>query len=167
MITKENLISAYFIDNERQNIEVITTSEDGKKAVPTIIPFDENNHMFKELMSIITLDQLHEDTYQKKKEEKKEFEKMALRIAKKSGLVFDEHKLDTKFYPVLVKAIFEDKENEDHLFALKLALFELEGIRNSKDEEKKRELRQSKNKIEVLKIAIDIISPPTDTSLLQ
>ena len=33
MITKENLISAYFIDNERQNIEVITTSEDGKTDV--------------------------------------------------------------------------------------------------------------------------------------
>ena len=29
MITKENLISAYFIDNERQNIEVLTRSEDG------------------------------------------------------------------------------------------------------------------------------------------
>ena len=48
MITKENLISAYFIDNERQNIEVLTRSEDGTKAIPTIIPFDENNHLFKQ-----------------------------------------------------------------------------------------------------------------------
>ena len=154
MITKENLISAYFIDNERQNIEVITTSEDGKKAIPTIIPFDKNNHMFKELMSIITLDQLHEDTYNKKKEEKKQFEEMAMRIAKKRGLVFDERKLDTKFYPVLIKALFEDVENEDHLFALKLAMFEIKQIRNSKDTENKKKLRQSKNKIEVLKIAL-------------
>ena len=158
MITKENLISAYFIDNERQNIEVITTSEDGKKAIPTIIPFDKNNHMFKELMSIITLDQLHEDTYNKKKEEKKQFEEMAMRIAKKSGILFDEKKIETKFYPSLIKAIFEDKENEDHLFALKLALFEVEEIRNSTDNENKQKLRQAKNKIEVLKIAFDLMS---------
>ncbi len=167
MITKENLISAYFIDNERQNIEVITRSEDGKKAIPMIFPFDENNHMFKELMAIITLDKLHEDTYQKKKEEKKAFEEMTMRIAKKNGLVFDEQKLDTKFYPSLVKAIFEDKENEDHLFALKLAIFELPAVRDSKDEQKKKELRQSTNKIDVIKIASDIISPPVDTTILQ
>ena len=32
------------------------------------------------------------------------------------------NRLDTKFYPVLVKAIFEEAENEDHLFALKLGI---------------------------------------------
>ena len=154
MITKENLISAYFIDNERQNIEVLTRSEDGSKVIPTIIPFDENNHLYKELISIITVDKLHEDTYQKKKTEKKDFEDMVMRIAKKRGLVFDERKLDTKFYPVLIKALFEDVENEDHLFALKLAMFEIKQIRNSKDTENKKKLRQSKNKIEVLKIAL-------------
>ena len=154
MITKENLISAYFIDNERQNIEVLTRSDDGTKVVPTIIPFEENNVLFKELTSIITVDKLHEDTYQKKKTEKKDFGDMVMRIAKKRGLVFDERKLDTKFYPVLIKALFEDVENEDHLFALKLAMFEIKQIRNSKDTENKKKLRQSKNKIEVLKIAL-------------
>ena len=54
--------------------------------------------------------------------------------------------------------IFNDTENEDHLFALKLALFEVDKIRNSKDNEGKKKLRQSKNKIEVLKIAIDLMS---------
>ena len=49
MITKENLISAYFIDNERKNIEVLTRSVDGQFVIPTILPFDENNHLFKDL----------------------------------------------------------------------------------------------------------------------
>jgi len=158
MITKENLISAYFIDNERKNIEVLTRSEDGQFVIPTILPFDENNHLFKELNAVITVDKLHEDTYQKKQQEKKDFEAMTMRIAKKRGLIFDENKLDTKFYPTLVKAIFEDGENEDHLFALKLALFEVGKIRDSKDIEVKKKLRQSKNKIEVLKIAFDLMS---------
>ena len=157
MITKDNLISAYFIDNDRKNIEVLTKSEDGKQVIPTIMPFDETDSKFIELNAIVTLDQLHENTYQKKKEEQKDFEDLAMTIAKKNGLVFDENKLDTKFYPTLVNAMFNNVENEDHLFALKLALFELEKIRDSKNDELKKKLRQSKNKIELLKLAIELI----------
>tara|TARA_B110001452_G_scaffold238388_1_gene218818 strand:- start:45 stop:521 length:477 start_codon:yes stop_codon:yes gene_type:complete len=157
MITKDNLISAYFIDNDRKNIEVLTKSEDGKQVIPTIMPFDETDSKFIELNAIVTLDQLHENTYQKKKEEQKDFEDLAMTIAKKNGLVFDENKMDTKFYPTLVNAIFKNVENEDHLFALKLALFELEKIRDSKNDELKKKLRQSKNKIELLKLAIELI----------
>lgn len=158
MITKENIISAYFIDDARENIEVLIRSEDGTKVIPTIIPFDENNSLYKELNAIVSVDKLHEDTYQKKQAEKKDFEDMVMRIAKKRGLLFDELKLDTKFYPVIVKALFEDEENDDHLFALKLALFEVGKIRDSKNSEGKKKLRQAKNKIELLKIAIDLMS---------
>ena len=157
MITKENIISAYFIDDARENIEVLIRSEDGTKVIPTIIPFDENNSLYKELNAIVSVDKLHEDTYQKKQAEKKDFEDMVMRIAKKRGLVFDELKLDTKFYPAVVKALFEDEENDDHLFALKLALFEVGKIRDSKNSEGKKKLRQAKNKIEVLKIAFDLM----------
>ena len=59
MFNKDNFIAASFIDNDRKNIEVLTKSDDGKKLIPTIIPYDENNHMFKELMELITIDKLH------------------------------------------------------------------------------------------------------------
>ena len=157
MITKENLIGAYFIDNDRKNIEVLTTSEDKKQIIPFILPFDENNISFKELTSIITVDDLHENTYQKKKDEQKIFEKKVIEIAKKDGLLVDDTKIDSKSYNKLVKAIFEQGDNEDQLFALKIALFELPGIRDSKDDELKKKLRQTKNKIDTLKIAFDIV----------
>ena len=156
MITKENLIGAYFIDNDRKNIEVLTTSEDKKQIIPTILPFDENNPMFKELTSIITVDQLHENTYQKKKDEQKIFETKVMEIGKKDGLLVDDTKIDSKSYNKLVKAIFEQGENEDQLFALKIALFELPDIRDSKNDELKKKLRQSKNKIDTLKIAFEL-----------
>ena len=159
MITKENLIGAYFIDEDRKNIEVLTTSdEDKKQVIPTIMPFDENNIMFKELMSVITVDDLHENTYQKKKEEQKIFETKVIEIAKRDGLVIDGERVDQNSFQKLVKAIFEQGNNEDHLFALKLALFELPEIRDSKNEELKKKLRQSKNKIDTLKFAFDIVS---------
>ena len=158
MITKENLIGAYFIDNDRKNIEVLTTSEDKKQVIPFIMPFDENNPSFKELMSVITVDDLHENTYQKKKEEQKIFETKVIEIAKRDGLVIDGERVDQNSFQKLVIAIFEQGENEDHLFALKLALFELPAIRDSKNEELKKKLRQSKNKIDTLKFAFDIVS---------
>ena len=157
MITKENLIGAYFIDDDRKNIEVLTTSEDKKQVIPFIMPFDENNPSFKELISIITVDDLHENTYQKKKAEQKIFEQKVIEIAKKDGLMLDDTRIDSNSYNKLVKAVFEQGENEDQLFALKIALFELPSIRDSKDEELKKKLRQTKNKIDTLKIAFDIV----------
>jgi hypothetical protein len=156
MITKENLIGAYFIDNDRKNIEVLTTSEDKKQIIPTIMPFDENNHMFKELTSVITVDDLHENTYQKKKDEQKIFEEKVMQIAKKDGLLLDDTKIDSTSYNKITKAIFEQGENEDQLFALKLAIFELPAIRDSKNDELKKKLRQSKNKIDTLKVTFEI-----------
>ena len=158
MITKENLIGAYFIDNDRQNIEILTTSEDKKQIIPTIIPFDENNPSFKELTSVISVDDLHENTYQKKKDEQKIFETKVMEIAKRDGLVVDDERIDQNSFQKLIKAIFEQGENEDHLFALKLALFELPAIRDSKNDELKKKLRQSKNKIDTLKFAFEITS---------
>ena len=157
MLTKENLIGAYFIDNDRKNIEVLTLSEDKTKVIPTIMPFDENNNSFKELNSIVSVDQIHENTYIKKKEEQKIFEQKVIEIAKKDGLLVDDTRIDSNSFNKLVTAIFEQGENEDHLFALKLSLFELAAIRDSKNDDLKKKLRQSKNKIDTLKVAFDIV----------
>jgi len=58
---------------------------------------------------------------------------------------------------MLVKSIFEDEDNEDHLFAIKIALFELEKIRNSKNDDIKKKIRQAKTKIEALQAAFELI----------
>ena len=155
MITKDNFITAYFIDNQRKNIEVLLKGDN--KVYSHILEYDTEHPDCQQLLKIITLDDLHENTHNRLKEQKKEFEEMVMRVARTKGLIFDENKLDTRFYPTLVKSIFQDEENEDHLFALKLALFEVKEIRDSKDNECKKKLRQSKNKIEVLKIAFDLV----------
>ena len=171
LIRKDNYITAYFIDNERKNIEILLRNDDGVTVNPHIIEYDIKNQDCLKLLKLCPLDDLHKNTYEKKMGEKKGFEEMVMRIAKRDGLVFDELKLDTKFYPTLVKAIFEENETgdelgalkslkknaqEDHLFALKLALFEVEKIRDSKDVELKKKLRQAKTKIEALKTAFEI-----------
>ena len=72
------------------------------------------------------LDQLHEQTYQKIKTERKQFEDSVVRIAKKEGLIFDDvldgSKMGVKSYPLIVNTLFEDNENEDHLFGFKTCI---------------------------------------------
>ena len=161
MLTKEllstNLITAYFIDNERKNIEVLTSTPNKKEVNAMIIPFNEDNEDYKNLIEYIDLDKLHEITYQKIKNDRAEFEAQIVDIAKKEGLIFDQNKIDKKFYPYLVKSIFEDKGNADHLFALKLALFEIDDVRDSDNMEQKTAIRKSKTKIEAIQAAINCL----------
>jgi len=156
MISEANYITAHFIDNERKNIEVILKDEEETKVYPYILEYNPDNPICKELLEICSLDQLHENTWEKKKDERKNYEDQVIRIAKKEGLIMDKYKLDTKFFPLLVKAIFED-EHPDHLFALKIGLFEVEKIKNAKNDNAKKRLRQSKTKIGALKAAFDIM----------
>jgi len=105
----------------------------------------------------MNLDQLHESTYQRVKNERRLFEEQVIRIAQKDGLIMDSERIDTKFYPTLVTSLFEDQDNADHVFALKLALFELDAIKNSENEEAKKELRKSKDKLDILSAAIQCL----------
>lgn len=157
MFNKDNFIEASFIDNERQNIEILTKSEDGKTVIPTVIPYDENNDMFKELMTIKTIDQLHEDTHNKKKEESRLFKEEMLRIAKQDGIIGMELDGD-KYFANIVDAVIKKQDDEDHLFALKIAVFEnIKQINESDDVEGKKKIRQAKNKIELFRAVFDMI----------
>ena len=48
--------------------------------------------------------------------------------------------------------------DEDEMFALKIALFEVDKIKDSKNLDGKKALRKSKTRIELLKGAIDLYS---------
>jgi len=157
MLNKDNFIEASFIDNERQNIEILTKSEDGKTVIPTVIPYDENNYMFKELMTIKTIDQLHEDTHNKKKEEGRLFKEEMLRIAKQDGIIGMELNGD-EYFANIIDAVIKKQDDEDHLFALKIAVFEnIKQINESDDVEGKKKIRQAKNKIELFRTVFDMI----------
>ena len=161
---KENFIDAYFIDEDRQNIEVLQKSEDGKKIIPTIIAFEKPDETGKtstgnmeKLKEVMSVDDLHERTYQKKKDERKLFEEKIMEIAKKDGVVLDEQKVDPKHFPSVLNAIINEDTNEDHLFAIKLALFEVDKIRDSENAELKGAIRKSESKSEAMMYALKII----------
>ena len=82
-----------------------------------------------------------------------------MRIAEKDGLILQTEgkAIHTNFYPKVLSAVLEDIDNVDHVFALKLALFENAGISDSKNDDAKKKLRAAKNKLDVLKSAIEIL----------
>lgn len=155
---KEHFITAYFVDNERTQITILSTDEEtSKKVIETTIEYDMEHPWCQALFKIIDLDGLHETTYQKNQSERKSFEEMVLRIAKKEGLIVETNKADSKFFNMMINSIFNHKEDDkESLFALKIALFELDFIKDSKDKEKKAELRKAQTPIEVLQVAFSM-----------
>ena len=131
---KDNFLTAYFVDNERQNIEIQTTTEDKKSVFTTIIPFKEENPQYQALNKFMTLDQLHESTHEKTKTEHELYKEQALKYAKDAGLVGNEIAKDN-YFSEIVKLITEE----------------------STDIEKKKLIRQSKTKTDLLYNALSII----------
>jgi hypothetical protein len=145
--------NAYFIDSERENIKV--TFLDGEVEIPHIMPFDETEADWSNLMKVTSIDDIHEATAAFVKGERKSFEQTVILIAKKEGLIFTPTSGETKKWPALVKTLI-DTVNDEDLFALKLALFELEQVRSSTDTALKTKLRKSKTKFDVLRAAFEI-----------
>ena len=82
---KENLIEATFVNDDRTIIEVLFTSDNTARSA--IIEYDTNHPDFQALMKVISVDDLHEMTWQKKKDERKSFENEVKLIAEKEGLI--------------------------------------------------------------------------------
>tara|TARA_B100000085_G_scaffold263527_1_gene269619 strand:- start:697 stop:1200 length:504 start_codon:yes stop_codon:yes gene_type:complete len=156
MLTKDNFYTAYFIDNERKNIEVLLKRPDFKSGNLSlesyIIPFNEDNGEYKKLLEVCSLDQLHENTWEKKKVEREDFVMQVKKIAEEEGLIKKiVENVDPNFFNLLFDFLLSDKqEHIDRLFNFKIFMFEQEIVKNSKNEEIKTAIRKSKTPLEAL-----------------
>jgi hypothetical protein len=158
MFNEENFITANFIDNERKTIEVLLKSDDGTAVNPYILEYDVDNSICQELLKLCSLDQLHENTYSKKQEERKAFVNQVKTIAQKEGLI--KHiieEVNPKFIELMMDFLLSNKkEHIDRLFNFKIYLFEQDIVKNCKDQSLKSAIRKSKTPLEALKIYIKL-----------
>ena len=158
MFNEENFITAHFIDNERKNIEVLLKSEDETAVNPYILEYDVDNPICQELLKLCSLDQLHENTYTKKQEERKVFVNQVKKIAQKEGLI--KHiieEVNPKFIELMMDFLLSNKkEHIDRLFNFKIYLFEQDIVKNCKDQSLKSSIRKAKTPLEALKIYIQL-----------
>jgi len=157
MISEENFITAHFIDNERKNIEVILKDDDETKVYPYILEYNPEHSIYKELLKVCSLDKLHENTWEKKKVERKDFESMVKRVAQKDGLLKKIiESVDSEFMTLMMDFLLSGKqEHIDRLFNFKIFLFEQDIVKHA-EENKKTAIRKSKTPLEALKIFIQI-----------
>ena len=159
MIDPKKIYTAHYIDNEQKTLEVMLGTDQPGVFENMVIPYDPTEDNCKSVLGVINDDQLMENTYTRRKAEKQAFIDLAVSVAKEDNVDLDPVLLesDSGYWPKFVSVLFTDIENEDHLFALKLALFENEKIRSSEDTDLKAELRQGKTKKDVLLAALKII----------
>ena len=156
-ITETNYITAHFIDNERKNIQVLLKSDDETSVYTYIIAYNPDDPICQEFLKLCSLDQLHENTYIKKQEERKDFVNQVKRIAQKEGLLKTIiENVDSEFMTLMLDFLLSDKkEHIDRLFNFKIFLFEQDIVKNA-EENKKTAIRKSKTPLEALKIFITL-----------
>jgi hypothetical protein len=150
---EHKFIRAHFIDNSREHI-CVTFEQEDESVIEHIMPHDETDSDWADLMKETTVDDLHRVTSDYIKEQRKSFESTVMLIAEKEGLI---QAKDTKPWVSIVKMIFAGEANEEELFALKLALFEVSKIRGSSNTAVKTQLRKSKTKSTVLGFAFQLV----------
>jgi len=144
--TKENFITARYLDNDKRTVEVLYT-ENGE-TVSHVMQHDNSHPDFKKLLEITTINDLHSNTVAFIKSSQKDFREHISRIASvelkqvKAGL-------NTPFYKELTNFLFEyDDDKKEELFNLKLFVFEKEEVKNSQDTESKAAMRKAQTPLD-------------------
>lgn len=162
-ILEKQFITAHFIDNERTQIEIVTLEHlDGRETITTVIPYDETHPWCQDLLKVCSLDTLHSNTWTKINKEKKEFEKMAMQIAEKAGIITQmKENISSNALIMLEKYIFEFEESfpktaTEELFNFKLWLFKIDSVKNCENDEIKTKIRKAKSPKEALQAVFEI-----------
>jgi len=155
-----DLLTAHFTDNERTNICSLWVCQDTNTIHEMHIEAKDGDHWYDDLITHLSLDDIHENTYKWMQQQSEELQNTVIDIAKKNGWIYDLEDLDTQIYKAVVKAVFLDDfdpiKHKEQLFFLKMELFETNMVKNSKDRELKKQLRLSTDLISCIEVACKI-----------
>tara|TARA_A100001035_G_C27766672_1_gene494019 strand:- start:281 stop:769 length:489 start_codon:yes stop_codon:yes gene_type:complete len=149
-------VNARFSNDQRTIVKSFWT--DGNETQEQTIEAKDGDANWIDLLTHISIDQLHENTYAYIKATQRAFEATALQIARNKGILKD-YKDKTVINDVMMEILFnkdDSSESKNTLFVFKLKLFELDFIKNCKTRQLKSKLRKAENVREALKVAIDI-----------
>ena len=122
--------TAHFTDNERTVIEVYW-EKDGVIRTENI-PAKAGDTRYKNLMTHLNIDQLHENTYKYIRVQDEAYQNDVIVAAKERGLIYDVNSINSNIYKALVETLlapFDPVEDKEKLFMTKLQIFEVEAIK--------------------------------------
>lgn len=151
MIEGHKLIEAHFINNERTQIEVYWQNKDDEVRVE-YCQADESDEVYTWLLTQMSIDDLHEATALHIREQDAIYREAVIEVAKADGLMFDKRTGMTETAELFTDALFnfdEDKQKE-LLFQIKLRVFEMDAVKNTKKTASKTKIRKAKTILEVV-----------------
>lgn len=154
-----NLLTAHFSNNERTTVEVYWCDDKGEDIQVEYIEANEKDAAWQDLITHISIDQLHENTYKHIRKQNDMFEKQVIAIAKKNGMVHDINTDRGAALKVATETLFKEfseEELKENLFVYKLNLFENEVIKSSKDRTLKSAIRKAKTIVEATLAACEL-----------
>ena len=140
-------ISARFADNEKTIIESSWIDKDGVTAIE-VIEAKEGDWMFDQLLTVTTIDLIHENTVKFIRESREAFEDLVKDIAEKDGLTFKDLAQDEAF-DLVIDTITQETDSES-MFKFKLKMFDAPAVKNCKDRTLKADIRKAKTIAEVI-----------------
>ena len=157
-------ITAHFTNNERTTCEIIwrdanEKSETYDQVFAAICEASDDDAQWKELLTIVDIDQIHENTYKFIKEQDEILQKSIMGVARERGMLYDVDSVNSELYKSLAEIIFkafDEEVDKEKLFMLKLQLFELPVIKNSKNRAEKAALRKAQTMMTAIKHGIII-----------
>lgn len=153
--------TSHFVDRDKTLIEVIWVDPKNPLTSLTseVIQLDTEHPKYQELLQHVSLDEIHENTVNKMRQERADFEKLVIDIAKRDGILSDLITSKDNLHQAIVNSVFGDFDevaDREKLFSLKLTLFEQAFVKACEDRELKASLRTAPNFLETLKVAIKI-----------
>lgn len=172
IINDYKILNAYFTNDERIDINVELVEPDSTPENVSVIMYSveakEGDTDFEALLKYVDIDALHENTVNKFRQDRANFEAALYYLGNQEGMVYhnEQNPVHSDLYDSITDILFGEFDPEAHkekLFMLKLKLFENEVIKASKDRPLKAKLRKAKNFVDVFKYATMIYSPEETT----
>ena len=156
MIEGHNFVDGYFITGEYDIVETIWFEPNEEVYRTHVVAAEKGDAEWEKLLKIVTVDDLMERTYIRIQEQREAIADAVVEVASEGD---DWAEVKEKlgrgsaeaFLNILLFDQSDDEEaNKEKLFIFKLALFEWDPIKNSKNKELKKSLRKSKTILEAV-----------------
>lgn len=153
MFTKKNVITARFINEGHTTIEVLHTIKGDEKAHAYILEYDKDSSDYQDLEKAgWDLERIQEETAGYKRAARIQHNKAVAAAAQqwlKENPTTVENIVNVPVTDI-IGSIIDKNEDEDTIFKAKLAIMELDAVKESKATKLKQEIRKAKTLIEVV-----------------
>ena len=143
------IIEAYYSNSENDTVEVIY--KEGEQAINHYLKVDFKNQDFKDLIEEYDTDKIAAATIIRNRQYAKQLSDMIDQGIKVKTDVKQKVSVE-EYIDSMISFNSEDNQSVEILFALKVKIFEQDKVKNCKDKELLKQLRSSKNPVELISV---------------